>query len=430
MSYVIIGIMIIISVMLHYISKGYLKDGYKLLNPINILLIIWNVALVFHLYLFGSSNESFTVYIIVGISLIGCCIAFLAGTNVNVVINHKYNYNRGDYFTYDQRLLRKNLRFFTLCQMVNVFMSLLTMYRLTGGRLMLLVSNATYIRNMYLARNEGLAVNIVNVIISIHCLLGYVALGIYCAKKFNKWKLYLFVWTSLVLGGALITMSKMTFFIYIIIVVTAFVNASGSIKVQSKVIKKVLPPVVGILLLLLVLIGMQRNYQTGGETMLKFTLDRAVFYFTSPIEALSLAIKQYPSEWGIVKNTFTLVYKFFARVGVLQNVSITNHLFTIETSYGSTNVYSWLWEFYQDLSYIGMIIYPMIFSLFAGLVYSKGETRFGRASANAFVAALFAMSFYGLLWTQGTYFYALIYAYIYDSLFLKRLYINEGKLLS
>lgn len=423
-SIVLLLIFIIVSIFIQIICKSHLKNGYKFLNPVTVLLLVWNYALIFHRYSFEPNENTAKVYALILLGIISCSVTFIASSKVTIRVKSNSEL-KNTLYVYDEKKLYRILLYFTLILFFNLLLSLYTIRTITQGNISLILTNSTYVRNLYLERNTGIVMSIIGIILSIHSMIGYVVLGIYCAKRLRKYKFFLLLWTIIAFAIAIITMSKMTFFIYILIVSTTFVNSSGTIKLQKKTMKRIVPIAGGVLVVLLVVMGIQRNYQTNGESMLEFTLKRAGFYFSSPIEALTIALQNSKSEYGLFKNTFFIFEKIFVRFGLINNVTITNHMDAVMTSRGYTNVYTWFYTYYQDLSLFGFVFYPAFFGLIAGLLYKSSEGSFSSIAANSFVCALFGMSFYSYLWGQGAYFYALIFAFIIDRVLFKNIYVEK-----
>lgn len=402
------------------INKFYMLKNYKILNPLNIYVIVWMVTVTAHYFYFGEDEHTFITYLMILSSMLSLSTGFW------ILAKKKVYFKRGctGPIKYNLVSLKSFLRFITVIDIIRIIISVATIYNLSKGNLSLLFTNGTYLRDLYLARETTPITAIISVFTTMNAVVGFVLVGLCNAIKLKNSRSYLILWTILELILCVVTMSKMVFFVYVAITATAYFNNVGGIKVQIKQLRRWIPIVVSMIAGLLIFIAYQRNYSIQ-QGLFATIAKKSLFYFVSPIEALNIHMSQYPSELGIAKNTFWIIAKIFIRLGIAGNIAITNHMEVVQTSMGTTNVYTWFLPFYQDLSYFGIVVYPFIAGLLAGGFYKNDHLNFASTAVNSFFSCLFAMSFFFFFWGQGSYVYAVFYALILNRLLKNKLYIRE-----
>lgn len=384
--------------------------------------MIWMVTMTVHYFYFGKNENSFKIYLTIFFSMVSFSLGFwlFAGKNFCIRKEHRNE------IEYNKKYLMKLLFVFTVIDIIRVLIAVKIIYKLSDGNLSMLITNGTYLRNLYLARKTGVIMAVLSVFTTMNAVAGFVLLGICNALKLKKSRIYLALWTALEFLLCIVTMSKMIFFIYIIIMATAYFNNIGGVRAQKHELKKWLP-VTGILILgLLAFIAIQRNYSRENG-LLSILLSKALFYFTGPLESLAVFVAENKSEWSAIKNTFWIFVKIFVRLGLTDHISISNHMQVVQTSRGDANVYSWFLPFYQDLSFGGMVIYPFIWGTLAGIFYRTDYNNFLSTAINSFFSCLFAMSFYFFLWGQGSYVYAFFYVLVLNWILRNKLYCRGRK---
>jgi oligosaccharide repeat unit polymerase len=321
---------------------------------------------------------------------------------------------------YNHRILIKVMRIFTRIEIIKVLYHVILIIYVIAGSWSNFFGNNTHIRFLYLSHNPGLVQNIFIFMCNATTMIGFVFLGICLAKKTVNARTTMVLWTILEVIFALVTMSKLSYIMYIIVVGISYLNNLGSVRKQKKMFIKLLPYIIMIVISFLFFIGIQRNYGEQGllSTVIK---ERVIDYLVGPTEALGhlLVDKEQRLGWGA--NTFSFIS------GILQNLGFVNyHVTTPHTGYvdigrTTTNVFTWFRPFYLDFSYIGFIIGPFFIGSITGILYNQENHNIFIDVCNAWISAILAMSFFDYLWSQSIYIFIIIYAYIIHRLLTRRL---------
>lgn len=414
-------LLLLVCVFVLFLNYHVLKANYRLLNPVNVYAIAWALVMIMYRIIFDE-YVAFRVYLCIILSVIFLAVGFW------LMCNKRIYFKTNGHFEYSQmniNYLRTLLIIFTVLNVSRCILVFYTVYNAAGRNLQFALSGSTALRLQYLERNTSAIMAILTVFLTVNAFVGYIVLGINLAKKGKNRVFFFAIWTVMEFFASYVGMSKMNFFIYIIVLSFSYLNYIESIKLQFKQVRRLLPPTIILLISLMVVIGLQRNYSTNGESMLVHVVKGAMFYFCGSVSALNSYINSTASDYSIISNTASIFYKIFVRLGIVENSSITNHLQTVVTSLGTTNSYSWFLPFYKDLSLFGMIFYPFLFGLLAGVVYNKKTNTLAETTINASFCVLFAMSFYQFTWSQGSYFYVIFYVLIIQYFIRKCLYNNR-----
>lgn len=408
------------------LNYKYLGDHYTIFNPVSFSIYVWILVLLMHCYLFDSTDYTSVAYCIVAFGNAALAIGFwlFAKRKITFFIR-KPQIKRNK--QYDMDKLRTLLFGFMLIEIVRLLYSIyLVVYKLAGSWNMFL-TNATYVRKMYLAYNGGVVTNVFEFFCNANALIAYVIVGILLSDKDRKKKnLCLFaIWSACEMAYALITMSKMCFILYVIVVATVYINNIESRQEQRKMIRRYLPALAVCIFVFLMIIGMQRNYGQNDESLLDAVFTKIGIYFSGPTEALGKYINNYQESFYFGGKTFNVVARIFSRLGMNENVAVLAHGEDIDIGYDSINAYTWFKVFFQDFSYAGVILLPLLIGILAGIFYNKGDHSFSRITCNAWLTAIIVMSFYTFMFGQTIYIFILIYAYILERVLKAKMYIKQ-----
>lgn len=394
--------------------------GYKVINPVSVLTIIWFVTLLIHRLYFGVAQYTSITYFCIMIGIICFACGFW--------ITEKFHFS----FFKQRKIEKYNMVFFkklviilTVLELLRVFYVLILVLELAGS-LDVFIYNSTYVRRLYLSRSDSLLSNIFEFFLNANAMIGYVIIPIYAINKSKKkWGIVVF-WVMLELLFALITMSKMSFILFLIILISSYLGNLGDIRTQKKKIKKIIPILVLGVALFLILIGLQRNYGQFGDSIVMVVLKKAVFYLTSSVEALGKYMSLYESDVEGGRNIFIIISRILERLHIISSSGVLSHAEFIDIKYESTNVYSWFRTFYLDFSYAGYIIGPIIIGTIMGCIYNPNRNRISNQICNAWIIGTVAMSFYTYLWGQTIYVFVLVYAVVLEFVLGKWLYCSEN----
>ena len=418
-------IIVVLSLMLiFFLNYKFLGDKYSVLNPISISVYIWVLVVVCHNYYFPHESYTDSAYVIILLGNISLAIGFWGTFRNKIVVGKHKDFNKS--VEYNISGVKKILKILGLIEIVRIIYNIYVIIYKLAGSWSTFFNNSTYVRRLYLSYNGGAAINVFEFLCNANALIAYVLIGVILARGTKKDKKYFVIWSLLELIYALITMSKMCLIIYAIVVATSCINNLNTIRQQKKMVRKYFPLIAIAILGFLLLIGLQRNYDQKSDSLMNVVLQKAGVYFSGPVEALGKYISLYGSEMTLGLKTFTVFARPFSRLGISTNDAILAHGEDIFIGYESINAYTWYKVFYQDFSYFGIVIIPLIIGAMAGIFYSKKSQDFFNDTCCSWISAVVFMSFYTFLWTQTIYVFILLYVYVIHKKYSYILYKVEG----
>lgn len=403
-------------IVLLLINRYIMAKSYKILNPLSLMIYVWILVFVFHAILFSVKEFTFFTYMLILVGIYSFAVGFWTMKHVNI---NSLAYNE----TYNLVRLRKMLNFFTVIEIFRLLYMVFIILKIAGSFSVFIHSN-TYVRYLYLDRQTRIYESIFEFIIGATCMIGVSIVGIYWVKHGKNRNLYLFFWITIELLSALITMSKMSFILSVIVLLISILNNIGNMTAQKKFIVKYLPLIGACMFGFLMIIGLQRNYTAILDgSLFEIVIRKAGLYLTGGTEALSIYIKEHESSLDLGKNSFRFIYRVFARLEILENSGVLQHAETIEIESGVTNVYTWFIDFYKDFSYIGFYVISMFLGNIVGIFYIPDKHNLFLDISIPWISVIVIMSFYAFLWKQTIYIFVIIYAYIIHRIMSKRIRI-------
>lgn len=411
-------------ILIFFLNYKFLGNFYSVLNPVSISIYVWILVVVCHNYYFSYKQYTDLTYLIILLGNIALAIGFWGTAKKRVVFGkHKISTKS---IEYDIQGVKKILKVLTFVETIRIIYNIyIVVYKLAGSWNVFLHSS-TYVRRLYLSYNGGTISNMFEFFCNANALIAYVLIGVILARGTKREKIYFVFWSFLELIYALITMSKMCLIIYIIVITTTCVNNLSTSYEQKKVVKKYLPLVSIAIFGFLLLIGLQRNYDQKNNALMHVVLQEAGVYFSGPVEALGKYISLYGSEMTLGLKTFAIFARILSRLGISTNTAILAHGDDIFIGYESINAYTWYKVFYQDFSYFGIIIIPLIIGAIAGIFYLRKKHDFIYDTCCSWISAVITMSFYTFMWGQTIYIFILFYAYVIHKKYSHILYKMEG----
>lgn len=278
-----------------------------------------------------------------------------------------------------------------------VYLTYIIFIQMSDGSVSNFMLNSTKIRRLYMDYDPGFIGNAFVFLCNTTAYIGFVVLGIYMARKGLKSNLALLIVFILELLISILTMSKLSFVIFLITISISFLNNVGSIYYQKKIIRKIIPIAFIILVLFFFFIGYQRNYMARGN-FVEAVSNGVIDYFTGPTEALGIILsgqRVYVGDHGMISIGRT-----------------------------ETNVFTWLRPFYLNLSYWGIIVWPLILGIISGRLYNHKKHSLFIDVSNAWICTILAMSFFDFLLMQTAYVFLFFYSYFIHKYFRRKLYIQ------
>lgn len=424
-------IALLLLILILYINKKVLGYTYALLNPVSLLCYLWIIVFIFHYLFYGVNAYTFTTYVWIMLGLFFTAIGFWSCNKKRIVIGKK-NLSGGLNRAYDIIYLKKVTKIFTFFKIIHlVYLFYSIVIRIAGSWGFFIINN-TYVRNLYLDRSTSTIEAILAFLFSANVYLGYVLIGIYTAKiignpvvskRERRYAYFIIViWVIFETLSAYITMSKMSLFVFILIFATTFFNNLESVHMQKKQFRRYLPLAVAGSFGFLILIANQRNYAANGTSVVTQVLDKFVLYLSGGVEAFGIIMSTEKSPLYMGGQTFAFITRILSRLDLFGS-TISIHKDAVITSLGTTNVYTWFYDFYMDFSYIGFIIMPLFMGILAGFFYNIRKNSLALNTCTAYISMAVVFSFYTFMFEQTAYIFVMLYAVIMEKTLLKRIYL-------
>lgn len=392
---VVLIICILVLLLLLVLNKQSIKNHYKILNPVSLIIYTWILVYICHYYYWPNRDYSNTIYIL---TTTGICFLAIGFWSSLPAISQAKDSHISTQYSY--KFLKKCVQFLIFVEIFRmVHFVHIIVYKLAGGAwAMVLDSNA--LRNAYLHYDASIIEKIWGFSGNLMAYIGYVVLSIYLTSKYPKRWLYFTIVCLFELSIAIITMSKLSFSLFVAAILITYMNKLKNLKIQKQKFRKIAPFGVLVLISYFFFIGYQRNYMMTRDSLQDGVLDGIVNYFGGPLEALGIIIERTKSQ-----------YMF--------------HGFeSIDIGRTETNVYTWFYNFYYVGSYAGFIIIPYIIGWIAGKIYKPWKENFMYDVSNTWICLIFLFSFFDFLLRMTIFQILFIFAwfinkkwnrYIYDS---------------
>ena len=286
-------------------------------------------------------------------------------------------------------------------------------------------TNSTYVRELYLHRSSGKIVTILGIFLSLNFYVTFCLFPIGMQEKVKMIISRLIFVLFLRLCGSLITMSKAAFLIDIIFFISAYISTIKSKKEEYSFYLKY-GAVFGILVIvLLVVITIQRNYI--GDGRYSGYLD-AIFgtlrtYISVSIEAFGSLLNIDSLQFTNGRLCFRPIFNILSYLGIGNHISIIQD---VVSELPNVNVYSMFGNMYRDFSYIGIILLSVLFGFFFGAIYNTNyKYRLSNIVINSMVAMIMFFAYFDFKIIQTVYLFIMIYAVVIEKAIANRLYVKE-----
>lgn len=385
-------------------------------NPLSLLVIILTIAELMSLFYQNKDAISDSIFWI-GIGTLFFSISFLGSQT----IKEKYNLNR-NYLT-----LRYNLRTIdsltSACVILSILLSVWYTYIVlkVAPNFQAIFIHSTYVRNLYLDRSTSPIELLVGTFLSANFYITFCLFPIGIREKRKHIILKLSIVLVLRLYSSIITMSRLSFFIDIVIFVSAFVIQMNDRKEEIGFYKKygLWFLILGVVLLLVV--SFQRNYiGTRYDSYSSAIIDTLKKYFGIPIYSFGVVLNEQNISFMGGKLTFRPIINILSYFGIGSRVSI------IQGTIGdSGNVYTMFGNMFLDYGYTGVILVSILFGLVLGMMYSKFKPfTLSKIVINSFIMMSMFFAFYDFELLQTVYIFIMIYAAIIDKFLSNKLYLD------
>lgn len=412
-SYIYLTWFIIVTIMICYISIQKYK---RIINPLLVAIVPLCLAC-----LFASVNNNLEMEeLCAGLRwiLIGTLVFFLSfsiGTPIRIGVN-KTVPKKNDVY-YNKKIVNSLINLLCILLFVDFLMTFVKVYSIAGSVKNIFVSN-TWVRNQYLHRTGSKLYAVIGLLISmnitvISCLFPK-AIQLKC--KHIRFK---FIYAILLMHvNSVVTMSKDSFIVHLVIIVYSFSQFSLNRKFEYEMIKKNAKWVVLLFAALLIFIGVQRDYLAYRyNSYLGIVVGTFTGYIAIPVISFCLLLKTNQFSYGAL--CFRPVLNTLSYIGIGERRSAIQ----MEVE-GGANVFSTFGNMYRDFGMPGIIFLSIFFGLILGMLYERENQRLHRVVWNSMIGMVMIFHFYDFKLIQTIYPFTILYAWILEKMIRKRLYIN------
>lgn len=352
---------------------------------------VWTMVFICHYYYWGNENMWNTSYFLCTIGVLFMALGFWSSFSYkSLSANIQYDYKNS--------FLSRFIKTFILVELLRLlYCCYVIIYQIAGGSWMSLISDGTMIRNAYLAYESSSIEKIFVFATNLCGYIGFVVMSIYFSKKLqNRWILLIVV-GIIELIMSIVTMSKLSFSLFLLTFFISYLSELGSLSLQKKMLNRLIP--LGLLLLLgfFVFIGYQRNYMETRGSLQEGVLDGIINYFGGPLEALNIiltkGVQVTQADHGIV---------YIGRT--------------------DTNVYTCFFYFHKILPYIGFSIFPFLMGYLAGKLYKPWKHNLFNDVSNAWICVILSFSFFDLLLKFTVFQFLFIFLWWFNRRFSYKIY--------
>lgn len=373
------------------INRKNLKENYKILNPVSILIYVWILVYLCHSYYWSFSENITMTYTLTTIGIISLSAGFWLTNSNRKKLKTTCRYN--------PTFLRKAMTCLLTFEILRLlYYSYVVVFLIAGGTIGMLLSDGTLLRNSYLNYDASFVEKLFSFSTNLVAYIGHVLLAVFMfEKERNRW-LFFIVITILELAISIVTMSKLSFSLYLVTICIAYINKANSIREQRIIIKRIVPSILITLFGFFLFIGFQRNYMETKDGLSNGVIDGIINYFGGPLQALNI----------LLGKGFAYINRF--EHGMV-NIGRTE-----------TNVYTWYSYYYQVASYIGFLVFPFLFGVLAKKMYKPWKQNLFYDVTITWICVIFAFSFFDLLLKFTVFQFLFVVVWIIDRKFYKRIY--------
>lgn len=411
-SYIYLILLVIAAIIICLISIQKYK---RIINPLLAAIIPLCLACLFTVNNNKLTTEELNTglkWILIGIILFS--LSFSIGLPIGIGVNKTIQ--KRDEIYYSKRTVSILINWLCVLLFVDFLMTFSKVYNIAGSVKAILISS-TWVRNQYLHRSGSRFHTIIGLLISmnitvISCLFPK-AIQLKC--KYIKIKFMYAILMMLI--NSIVTMSKDSFIVHLIIIVYSFSQFSLNRKVEFEIIKKNAKWVILLFTALLIFIGVQRDYLAYRyNSYLEIVIGTFTGYITIPVISFCLLLKTNQFTYGVL--CFRPILNILSYLGIGERYSIIQ--MDVE---GGSNVFSTFGNMYRDFGIRGIIFLSLLFGLLLGVLYDRKTQRFDRVVCNSIIGMIMIFTFYDFKLIQTIYPISILYAWILEKIIRKRLYI-------
>lgn len=427
-----IALPISIIIVIIFLNKKILSTKYQLFNPITICMLIWLFAFICHSLYFSVEDYTLYSYLMISSGLLflsfGFWISFLFKNNrkSNSINN---NIERQHITNYNMKFICIIVVLLLIIEIIRVLLYYNYVIKELAGSFDFFFKNETEVRNRYLYGSPSLLYSILEFVMNINIMVGYIFLGIYVVKKGKFRFAFLLLCIVLELFSAILTMSKLSFIMFIIVLLVTIFSLHSTRKSQKRLFYILTPIVILGIYIFLMIIGNLRNYETIYDDGLRnIVVDKMIIYFCGGIESFGKFVSSNNSPMDFGTHTFVFLVRIFTRLGLYDGKELVMHgQDFIAIGDSQTNVYTMFRAFYLDFSFIGCLLIPFLIGIIIGFLYEKEYKSISMLIVNSWLSATLAMGFFTYLWSYSIYILVIFYGFFVNFLLKKYVYLEATK---
>lgn len=312
-----------------------------------------------------------------------------------------------------------------ICLLILIFSVILSFYEVLpiAKNIKSIFFNSTAVRYQYLAREKKILFSIFGNIFNMTSLFLICLFPIAIENKLKNAKVKLYLSICLRMFSSLLTMSKESLILFLVIFIAAYMDYLSNYKKEIKFLKKNIKYFILIIVIFFTLISIQRSYiGTRYNNYREAIFGTIINYLSIPIISFSELISKKIIEYSYGALSFRPVINLLSYFGLTARIDIKQNL--IEGT--SSNVYTMFGTMYRDFGFKGIILISIIYGVLCGLIYKKkSNKKLFYLYVNALTVFVFAFSYYDFKFIQTVYVVSILYAAVLEKILKKKLYIKD-----
>ena len=400
-------------IILSIFSIWYLKKVCNPLSNYSIGFILASIFFIQESYLGNLFKEKGFFFLMIGTLIFIGSFLFILFFKKRIKIRYVYNLKTVN--------LLINLTIF-----LSIFLLFLSLYEVLNfsGNIKNILFNSSSIRNQYLSREGNFLISFFGSISNMTILILSCLFPIGYSNKLKNINIKFVLVILLRLFLSIVTMSKESFLIFLIIILVSFTENISKRSLEIRFLIKKGIYFIGVVVILLLVIALQRSYigirySSYTEAVLK-TIGK---YLYLPLEAFSRLIEitnNLEETKGIY--SFRPIFNILSYLGIAERVSIIQNAVALN----SANVYTMFGTMYRDFKEVGIILISILYGIFCGSLYSKyNQRKLSKVYINSLVGMVLFFSYYDFKFIQTVYIISIFYAIILEKVLFSKLYVTK-----
>ncbi|MBE5863907.1 MAG: oligosaccharide repeat unit polymerase [Lachnospiraceae bacterium] len=413
-------IMLILFFYIIFICRKSIRQYGKFINPMIVCLIPFGLACLMTINYDGVTEEELEIgLMLLLMGMMAYTASFSLMAPLRFSLRKRARSDKGTRVKYNKKTVELLINVLCIMELISFLISLYIVLKISGSITAILVKS-TWIRWQYLARSTPIVITMISLFLAVnaHVLVCLLPKAIQLQCRHAKLKLAFVV--ILMLLNSIVTMSKEAFFVDIIILIYAFSQYARDKETEWNMIKKSSIWILLLILILLFVMSIQRNYYayryTTVREMLKGTIS---IYITIPIMDFMLLLRT--KEYMMGRLCFRPVFNILASLGIGTRQAVIQ-----EAIENASNVFTSFGNMYRDFGVPGIFLLSIFFGLMLGSLYSvHTENRLSKITINSIIGMNMVFMFYDLQIIQTVYVITILYAIVLERIIEKYLYTTD-----